>query len=31
LARIAWNSDIFAPQREDFLAGGGLTWLREKS
>jgi hypothetical protein len=23
--------DIFAPPREDFLAGGGPTWLREKS
>ena len=23
--------DIFAPLREDFLAGGGPTWLREKS
>jgi quercetin dioxygenase-like cupin family protein len=23
--------DIFAPRREDFLAGGGPTWLREKS
>ena len=22
--------DIFAPPREDFLAGGGPTWLREK-
>ena len=22
--------DIFAPHREDFLAGGGPTWLREK-
>src|SRR5947209_455862 len=23
--------DIFAPPREDFLAGGGPTWLREQS
>jgi unsaturated pyranuronate lyase len=23
--------DIFVPPREDFLAGGGPTWLREKS
>jgi quercetin dioxygenase-like cupin family protein len=22
--------DLFAPPREDFLAGGGPTWLREK-
>jgi hypothetical protein len=29
--RVTEVVDIFAPPREDFLAGGEPTWLREKN